>query len=40
MKKHTGINAVYYMNDKKDQNTYALCYIVQEVEVMLNYGKV
>ena len=25
MKKHTGINAEYYMNDIKDQNTYDLC---------------
>ena len=27
MKKHTGINynAEYYMNDRKDQNTYILC---------------
>ena len=25
MKKHTGINAEYYMNDRKDQNTYDLC---------------
>ena len=24
MKKHTGINAEYYMNDGKDQNTYDL----------------
>ena len=40
MKKHTGINAEYYMNDKKYQNTYALCYIIQKVEDMLYYGKV
>ena len=40
MKKHTGINAEYYMNDRKDQNTYPLCFIVQEVEDMLYYGKV
>ena len=25
MKKHTGINAEYYMNDRIDQNTYQLC---------------
>ena len=25
IKKHTGINAEYYMNDKEDQNTYTLC---------------
>ena len=25
MKKHTGINTEYYMNDRKDQNTYILC---------------
>ena len=25
MKKHTGNNAEYYMNDKKYQNTYFLC---------------
>ena len=25
MKKHTGINTEYYMNDRKDQNTYPLC---------------
>ena len=37
MKKHTDNNAEYYMID---QNTYPLCYIVQEVEDMLYYGKV
>ena len=37
---HTGINAEYNMNDIKDQNTYPLCYVVQEVEYMLYYGKV
>ena len=25
MKKHTGNNAEYYMNDSKGQNTYHLC---------------
>ena len=25
MKKHTGVNTGYYMNDKKYQNTYRLC---------------
>ena len=25
MKKRTGINAEYYMNDRKDQKTYILC---------------
>ena len=25
MKKHTGNNTEYYMNDIKDQNTYFLC---------------
>ena len=25
MKKHTGINAEYYMNDVQNQNTYILC---------------
>ena len=40
MKKHTDNNAEYYMIDRKDRNTYPLCYIVQEVEDMLYYGKV
>ena len=25
IKKHTGINAGYYLNDRIDQNTYRLC---------------
>ena len=39
MKKQTGINAGYYMNDKK-KSEHLHTVLVQEVEDMLYYGKV
>ena len=39
MKKHTGNNAEYYMNDMKDQNTLRPV-LIHEVEDMLYYGNV